>query len=207
MFNVAKPTTKRLFFQGNSLLDQNLNSTGIPTGKYITQLIYNNIRGSYTGLAFNDFSMSAQQQSTMNTLMTSQFTAEMVHPSDVVVIWEGTNSLGMNPSQTGAQAFALLQTWITYVSQFTSKIIVCTVIARNFAGDAANLMTRIGDYNVLVRANYSGNNLCDLGALSVFDTIADTANTIYYNVDKLHLVQVGQDLVASELQTKITNIL
>ena len=206
MYNVPKLYNKRLIFQGNSLLDTNLNHT-LNNQKYVTLTLFSNIKGSYPKLSLVDYSISGQDQVQINTAMTSHFTAGQCNPQDVVVIWEGTNNLAHYPSKTGATAFSELQTFITHVSQFTSKIIVCTTIARDLAADPSDLMTRIGDYNTLIRANYSGNNLCDLASNSNFDARADCSNTTYYDTDKLHLVQTGQDLIISLLTTSITDIL
>lgn len=206
MYNAALPNNKKLFFQGNSLLDTNLNHT-INNLKYVTYTLYNNIRGSYPGLALVEYSISGQDQVQINALMTQQFTSALVYQNSVVVIWEGTNNLSHYPSKTGAEAFADLQSFITHVSQFTSKIIVCTTIARDLSGDPADLMTRIDDYNVLVRANYSGNNLCDLALNANFWPRSAASNTTYYDTDKLHLVQTGQDLVISLLTTAVQNVL
>jgi hypothetical protein len=59
-------------------------------------------------------------------------------------------------------------------------------------------MDRINDYNTLIRANYSGQSLCDLAANSHFDEKSDADDATYYQ-DKLHLMQTGQDLVISLL--------
>lgn len=206
MYYASTPNTKRLFIQGNSLLDTGLNHL-VNNQKYVTYTLYDNIRANYPSLSLHDYSISGQDQVQINALMTAQFTPQMVRPWDVVVNWEGTNNLSHYPTKTGAQAFADLQTWVSHVSQYTSKIIICTIIARDITGDPADLMTRINDFNVLVRANYSGNNLCDLAANSNLWPRSAASNTTYYDTDKLHLVSGGQNLVISLLTTAIQNII
>lgn len=206
--NRALPYTRNLIFQGNSLLDAALNHTGSNNQKYVTHTLYNNnIKGTYSKVSLIDYSISGQDQVQINALMSTQFTSSIVRPQDVVVIWEGTNNLSHYPSKSGATAFSELQTFINHVSQFTSKIIVCTTIARDLSGDPVDLMTRIDDYNVLIRANYSGNNLLDLASNANFWPRSAASNTTYYDVDKLHLVSGGQTLLITLLTNAITAIL
>lgn len=197
---------KKLVFQGNSLFDTNVNHT-VNNQKYVTLGIYNNLRTTYTGLAFFDYSISGQDQVQINALITSQFDSVKIKPQDVVVIWEGTNNLAHYPSKTGAQAFAELQAWVNIVKRFTDKYIVCTTIARDLAADPADLMTRIDDYNTLIRANYSGVHLCDLGAHSFFNTRAKASVSPPYDTDKLHLYQLGQDTVIEVVKRSIILVL
>lgn len=201
-----KPRPKKLFFQGNSLLDTSLNHT-ISNQKYVTYTLYNNIRSSYPGLTLVDYSISGQDEDQINALIATQFRKGLVLAQDVIVIWEGTNDLAHNPAKSGATAFANLQTFVNAIALLTNKYIVCTSIARDLAADPVDLMTRIDDYNTLIRANYSGTHLCDLAANSHFDSRADASDTTYYDTDKLHLVQAGQDLIISLLTTAITAVL
>lgn len=195
--NVANPAIKTLFFQGNSLFDTNLNHT-VNNQKYVTLAIYDSLKAAYPKLAWLDYSISGQDQVQINALISSQFTVKMVKSKDVIVIWEGTNNLAHYSSKTGATAFSELQTFVNTVAAYTDKYIVCTTIARDLSGDPVDLMTRIGDYNTLIRANYTGNHLCDLGADAMFDTRADASVSPPYDTDKLHLFQSGQ--------TKIINL-
>lgn len=205
MYNVTNPTNKKLFFQGNSLLDTNLNHT-VNNGKYITYTLYNNIKASYPGLSLIDYSISGQDQIQINSLMTQQFTSDIVKPNSVILIMEGTNNLSHYPSKTGAQAFSDLQIFITHISQFTNRYIICTTSARDVAGDPVDLMTRIDDYNILIRANYSGNQLLDLAANSNFWPRSAADSVVNYD-DKLHWLQPNQDLFISLATTSIQNIL
>jgi hypothetical protein len=196
---------RKLVFQGNSLFDTNVNHT-INGLKYVTLKIYDNIRAVKT-FAFFDFSVSGQDQTTINTLISTQIST-FVKSGDIVVIWEGTNDLAHDNALTGAAAYAKLVTFIQACQAVGAKVIVCTAIARDLSGDAADLMTRIGDYNTLIRNNYVslGVTLCDLGVDTHFDARGDCANATYYDTDKLHLVQTGQDLVASTITTSIQSI-
>jgi len=203
---VGTPYIKKLFMNGNSLMASDANHT-ITTARYIPFTIYANLLALNYKVALFDYSKGGQQQTEINTIMSTQINSSVCGANDIVLIWEGTNDLGLNPAKTGAQAFADLQTYVNYVTQFTSKIIVCTIISRDAVGDAADLMTRISDYNTLVRATYTGNNLCDLAANANFDTRADASISPPYDTDKLHLFQAGCNIVIGLMQPKIEYLL
>lgn len=202
----GNPAVKKVIFQGNSLFDTNVNHT-INGLKYVTLGIYNELRTSYRTLSFFDYSISGQDQIQINALLSSQLDSVKVNPQDVYVIWEQTNNLSHYPSKSGAQAFTDLQVTINKISRYTDKWIVCTTIARDLAGDPVNLMTRIDSCNVLIRNNYTGNHLCDLGAHSFFNSRAKASVSPPYDTDKLHLFQLGQDTVIQVVKRAIIKVL
>jgi hypothetical protein len=206
MISYPKSNHKKLIFQGNSLFDTNVNHT-INGLKYVTLGIYDVIR-AIEAINFFDYSISGQDQTQINALIATKITP-MVTPGDIVVIWEGTNDLAHDNGLSGAGAYANLVTFCNAVQALGGKLIVCTAIARDNAIDAADLMDRIDDYNILIRANQSTicDALCDLGGNAVFDTRADASNLTYYTADKLHLAQGGQDLVISLVSTSIQTLL
>jgi lysophospholipase L1-like esterase len=111
---------------------------------------------------------------------------------------------------TGAQAYANLVTYANTVRALGIKLVICTVIARDLAGDPADLMnTRIPDYNTLLRANYASisDAFCDLAASPLFDTRADASNTTYYQTDKLHLTAAGEDAIEALITTAVTPLI
>ena len=196
---------RKLVFQGNSLFNTGVNHTtnGL---RYTTLGIYDNIRAVKT-FAYFDYSVAGADQVDINALISTQITGRL-NQNDIVVIWEGTNDLAHDNALTGQAAYNNLVTFSTAVRDQGAKLVICTAIARDLAGDAADLMTRIGDYNTLIRNNQSSicDALCDLGANANFDQRADCANTTYYDSDKLHLVQGGQDLTISLITTTIQSI-
>lgn len=195
------PFPKKIIFQGNSLFDTGINHV-TNNLKYVTLGIYDSLRESYPGLVLVDYSISGQNQVQINSKMYSQYNSNLVDSQSVCVIWEGTNDLAHYPSKTGTQAFAGLKSFTNHLDSLGIKLVVCTVIARDLASDPGNLMTRIAVYNDSIRANFSGNRLCDLGSLSMFNDRADASNTTYYQ-DKLHLYQAGQDIVLYQVKNKI----
>lgn len=196
---------RKLVFQGNSLFNTGVNhvTNGL---RYTTLAIYDNIRAVKT-FAYFDYSVAGADQLDINALISSQITGRL-SASDIVTIWEGTNDLAHDNALTGQAAYNNLVAFCSAVRNQGAKLVVCTAIARDLAGDAADLMTRIGDYNTLVRNNQSSicDALCDLGANANFDARADCANGTYYAADKLHLVQGGQDLTVSLITTSIQTL-
>lgn len=176
-----------------------------PPEFYVSNAVWTNVKTSYPGV-FWRYPLSGQTQTTIN----SNFSTK-VQPygkyNDVVVLWEGTNDLNVN-GLSGADAYANVVTYVGYAHAIGLKVLVCTVIARDGATDAADLMTRIGDYNVLMRANSAGaDGVCDLGADAMFDARADCSNATNYSADKIHIVQAGQTNVINLITTSLTTLL
>lgn len=197
---------KRLFLEGNSLMNWSINH-GVINGRYVSQGIYNSVRSGRT-IAVIDYGTSSQNQQEINAAMSTRLTPYLKY-GDVVFIWEGTNDMYTN-AVSGTTAYANLTTYINNIRSAVAgvKIIVATVIARDYVSDRADLMTDIATYNTLIRSNSAGADaICDLAALSQFDARADCTNTTYYFSDKLHIVQGGQDLVISTASTSIATIL
>lgn len=197
--------TSRIIFEGNSLSNYGLGP--VLNGYYIPLYVYNNVY-SIKPLVFNSFAISGQNQTQINDSIAKKI-APIIHHGDYIVLWEGTNDMYTN-GLTGAQAFNNMLTYANYVVSRGVKLIVCTVIARDYALDPADLMdTRIPAYNTLVRdsaAKY-GYNVCDLAASTLFDARADASNGTYYNADKIHITQRGSDSVAVLIKRKLITIL
>lgn len=199
-------TSPKLFLNGNSLLASNADHT-LANAKYISQTIYANLLADNYNISLFDYSKGSQKQSEINSVMQSQINSFTCGKNDVVLIWEVTNDLGIDQTVTAIQAFNNLKTYVDYVKQFTQKYIVCTCIARDFAPDLPTLMPKIDSVNTMIRAEYSGANLCDLAANSNFDTKAKASISPPYATDKIHIIQAGCDLVISLFYPKITYFL
>lgn len=198
------PLQRNIIFEGNSLFNR---QTGGATdgGQYIPVTVYNNVRATYP-LAYQSRAISGRNQSQINAAITTNI-APFAKRNDVMVIWEGTNDLYTN-GVTGQQAYDNLMTYVTTVRGYGAKVVVCTVIARDYALDPADLMDRIAAYNTLIRNNTSNfDAVCDLAADPVFDTRADASNTTYYNADKIHQAQGGQDQVVTLLTATLIALL
>lgn len=175
-------------------------------GQYIPNTIYTNVK---TGriLAYMSHAISGRNQTQINASITTNITP-FVRVGDLIVLWEGTNDMYTN-GLSGADAYANLVTYINTVKTYGASVIVATVIARDFTSDPVDLMTRIGDYNTLVRANASslGITICDLAADPVWDARADASDLTYYNADKIHQSLVGQDKVITMLTSTVNTVL
>lgn len=205
MYKNILNTNKRLQFEGNSLLNYSINF-GVPYNFYIgTQVYANLVSNGYKG-AYFDSSISSRTQTQINSLMATNYTDANTNNNRTVLNWEGTNDMGLG-GLSSAAAFANLQVFIAHITQYTNKYLICTVIARDHTTDAVDLMDRIDAYNVLVRANYPSSNVCDLAALSMFDTRAKASDTDYYKTDKLHLATAGQAIVITEITNKLLTII
>jgi len=205
MINKGIPRQRNIIFEGNSLFNYMSNAGGL-FGFYIPQGVYNNVKGSYV-LAYTSFAISGRNQTQINSSISTNI-APLVKFKDVIIVWEGTNDLYTN-GLSGQAAYDNLTTYVNMVRAYGAIVIVCTVIARDGATDSADLMTRIGDYNTLVRNNAGslGITVCDLAADPLFDTRADASNATYYNADKIHQTTAGQDRVITLLSTTTTSVL
>jgi hypothetical protein len=200
------PRQRNIIFEGNSLSNFNSNSS-VLNNHYVPRGIYDNQTGTYHPLAFTSFAISGRNQTQINASITSNI-APLCKKNDVIFLWEGTNDLNTN-ALSAAAAYANVVTYIQTVQGYGAVVIVGTVLARDFTGDAADLMTRIDSYNALVRSGAAtyGYTVCDLAADPLFDTRADASNATYYNGDKLHQTTAGQDRVITLASTTMGTVL
>jgi hypothetical protein len=198
---------KRIFFEGNSLTNLAALTT-TPTlaeynANYVAVSVYNTLKGSYN-LCYQSYAISGQ---TGTQILSASASIPFLKKGDVVIYWEGTNDIYVN-GLTGQQAFDNVSPFVALVLAKGAKIIVCTALARDFSLDNGTVLSRIGDYNTLIRANTSlGYTLCDLGANTLFDDRADCSNSTYYVPDKLHLKTAGSDIQVTSIVSSITSIL
>lgn len=194
--------TRKIIFEGNSLSCETQDGT-ITGGNYIPISTYNALKGS-SNLSLTTLAVSARTQAMINASQ-STLVLPFVYQNDIIVLWEGTNDMGIG-GLNATQAWSNVVTYINGLLGKNVKLVICTVIARDAVGDRAGLMdTEIPSYNTLIKdsaATY-GYTVCDLAENINFDSRADASNTTYYNADKLHLKQAGQDLII----TIITNII
>lgn len=196
---------RQIIFEGNSLFNHAA-STLVVGGQYVTTGVYNSIAASRV-LSYNSYATSGESQAQINALLSTNITP-YIKTNDVIVLWEGTNALNVD-GLSAAAAFAEVVTYINTVIPYGVKLVIGTVIARDKATDAADLMTRIDAYNVLVRNNAAtyGYTVWDIGANTLFDTRADASNGTYYDTDKVHQITAGKDAEVTSLITHLTSIL
>lgn len=198
--------TRRLIFEGNELFNRYPDPYIQSDGYYIPKRVYALTGARDEQYTFVNFSISSQTQTIINVELARRI--KRIQSGDVVVIWEGVNDLFAN-SLTGAQGFANLLTYIQAVKAVGATVVVCTIIARDKAGDAAGLMnTEIPAYNSLVNSNAvsEGYTVCDLAADARFNARAD-ASSADYNADKFNLSLAGQNYVAGLITTHLATIL
>lgn len=198
---------KRIFFEGNSLT--NLASlTTTPTlaeynNNYVARIIYDSLR-VLKNICYQSYAISGR---TGTQILTDSVSIPYLKKDNIVIYWEGTNDIYVN-GLTGQQAFDKLTPFVSSALKRGAKIIVCTSLARDYSLDNGTVLSRIGDYNTLIRNNTSlGYTLCDLGALSQFNDRSDCSNTTYYVPDKLHLMKAGSDIIIAYLLTFIKPLL
>lgn len=210
MNSSSRYNQRTIFFEGNSLFALKSISatptTGDYGGEYITSTVYANF---ISGRQLNYCSLALEARNGTQILASAPTAiVPFIKANDIIVYWEGTNDMYTN-SLTGAQAWANVTSYLTLVQQYAPKIIICTVIARDYSLDPAGLMnTEIPAYNTLVRNNTSlGYTLCDLANDPLFDARADASNATYYCGDKLHLITAGQNQIITLIQNIITSII
>jgi lysophospholipase L1-like esterase len=197
-------TQQKIVFEGNSLLAR-ASGGALDGGHYTPSTVYNNIRSGRV-LRYTSLAIAGRNQTQINASLATNITPYIV-ANDIIVLWEGTNDMYTN-GLSGAAAFANVLTYRDAVTALGAKLVVCTVIARDYTLDAVDLMDRIGAYNTLVRANtHLFTAVCDLALDSHFDARADASDTNYYNADKIHQSLGGQDLVVSLLTTTLNTLL
>ncbi len=133
--------------------------------------------------------------------------APYLKPNDIVVLWEITNDIGSG-GVTAQQAYDNVVTYVNLIRALGAKCVVVGFIARDFAGDAADINTRGFACNALLAANpnvYDG--FVDVGTNTAFDTKADASNLTYYLADKIHLTNVGYDLIATLIEPTIRGLI
>jgi len=195
---------RQIFFEGNSLFARSSGNT--VNGHYIPNQVYTNITDS-GAFAFHSYALGGQTMTTINDNKQTQI-VQWLKDRDIVILWEIVNDVRTNNS-TGQQVFDLLKSYYTSVKASGAKLLLVTGIASDFAGDAADVWTRVSDCNTLIRATPS--DVCDAyadaGNDSRFDSVADTANTDNYNADKIHLTQAGYDAIEGIISPVLTTLL
>ena len=204
MITKGIPRQRNIIFEGNSLF---FRATGgaVDGGRFIPVSIYESVRVGRT-LAFHELSLAGRTQTQINAALSTNIYPVAKH-NDVIVLWEGTNDMYVN-DLSGAAAYANLVTYRNAVVALGAKLVVATVIARDYLDDDVDLMDRIDAYNALVMANTSlFDGVCALHQDAAFNARADASNLTYYNADKIHQAQGGQDLVVTLLTPVVEGIL
>lgn len=197
--------SRQLVFVGNSLMNHSVGPGVLLYGYYIPFGVYASINAT-RHIAIATDAISGQTQTTINSNFPTSVMPNLCE-GDIVVLWEITNDCGVNGA-TGQQAYDNIIAYRDMVVSCGCKLVVCTGIARDMAGDPADLLTRIFDCNTLIRNNSSEfYAVCDLAADAMFNQRADCSNGANYASDKVHLVQGGQDNVISLMSTTLSSLI
>lgn len=128
-------------------------------------------------------------------------TPSLTGKNRTAIVWEGTNSLGALVSP--ADCWTKTATICTMLRSYGfDQILIGTVLP---SGTNPTTETNRQSYNTLVRSNFAAvaDGVADFGADVTIGVAGAQNNTTYYNVDKLHLKDVGYVIVASIAKTAI----
>lgn len=198
---------RKVLWEGNSLSNVNMNNTA-GNGFYIPTTTFNNVKAIVSDRlsTLTNLAIGGRTQTQINADIDTNIVPN-VSSRDIIVLWEGTNDLYAN-SLSGNEAFDNLVSYRNEVKKYGVKLMVATVIARDYATDPADLMARIGVYNSLVKAQDGilFDAVCRLDEDPLFDQRADASNTTYYNADKLHQATAGQNRVITLMTESLLSI-
>jgi len=177
---------KRVIFHGNSLL----NNSGI---------------GRRCLSTLTDFCGERIELLTSNRLTTDMTTEAptKIDPyvwssltKDILIGWEGTNDLYYGASAT--TAYNNLVTYYTARRAAGFKVIVTTLLPRSNAGTPGSFEADRQTVNTNLRNNWAsfGDALADVGADANMGDAGDELDLTYYDADKVHPNQTGNDYLA-----------
>ena len=211
MYGKVLPYKRRIHFDGNSLM--NLAGTGTAPG--VTQ-------GYYLGTKTMSLLTATEKPvyfcygvgGRRTQVLIDEFPTKILpnfQKGDIVVMWEITNHAHDETTDTtGVILYNKVVDYCNMDRSYGGYIILITGIARDMTGfDDANISDRIFACNALIRANASTicDGVADFGALSIFDSKADVANSTYYMTDRTHIKNAAYDFAAQTLATVIDTLL
>lgn len=204
MYKVKDYRKRRIIFAGNSLSWYSGNNTNF--GMRFPLSVYSSIVSSGKEYSFKNISTGGIQTSQMITNFSTSL-APFIQPNDIVIFWELVNDLRVTDDATIAYNNAVA--YCDLIRNAGAKCVLLTCIATNFSGNPPDMDTIRQTLNTNLRNNAS--SICDLlvdtASISEFDTVADTANTTYYNADLVHLTDTGYNLIGTNVYSTISSIL
>lgn len=200
-YNLSKDLGVNLVIDGDSLsTNPDTNSSGVQ------QSFQQNLTG-ISGFEVNNTSVGGMTLSSRNTTGSSEAISivdtlyKKESPKNILIAWLGTNDL--QASASGATTYSR---WTTYINERIAKgwtVIGLTSVQRSGAFDAAR-----DTFNTSVRSFSNAKFiLCDVAALSMFDTDGDENSATYYQADATHIKTAGNQQIATLLNSKITQAL
>ena len=117
-----------------------------------------------------------------------------------VVIWGGTNDIYVD-AQTGAQAFARLQTYAATVKAAGFKVIACNMISRGQFNSTQEGYRQ--DFNAAFAADsttFDGGRVF-LDSQPGIGGVGAYSNATYFDTDQIHLTTAGYGIVAAAVRS------
>lgn len=129
-------------------------------------------------------------------------------PTNVCVIWGGTNSmyLGEDGDFSGANAYELLAAYCQDRREAGYSVVVVNALPRQNVGTPEGFEDERVIFNASVAANWRtfADALADVAADA---RLSDPTNGAYYNADKVHLVAAGYGVVASVVKSAVDSVI
>lgn len=197
-------TQKQVIVDGNSLTQKDGTNADLKYRMPLT--LFTTLRTNNKIFGGQHYGVTGKRTSQLITDFPTKI-APYLRVGDIVVLWEITNDIGSG-GVTAQQAYDNVVTYVNLVRALGAKCVVVGFIARDYVTDAADVITRGFACNALLAANPSFYDaFVDIGANAAFDTRSDASNTTYYNADKIHLTNVGYDLVATLIEPTINALI
>jgi len=191
----VKSYVKKLHFHGNSLF--HLSQGNVFYGFGVSNYVRNTMSPKPPVFDYSyEGKTTAQLTAEFPTLV-----APNVNKGDVLIFWEGTNSISFAGGRTPAQALSDIQAYITQAESYGLIVYSLTVIPRNntYISDADRLAL-----NALILADPTINSkFIDICTETIFDSNADRTNTTYYETDQTHLKTAAQVIVGNRIITVV----
>jgi hypothetical protein len=206
VLNEVKNTNQKLIFEGNSLMalgsgsssaTSNWNGHYIPINVYSYQKTFHSVN-----LTMLDSVAKTTKQINNQKYIT---VGKIANKGDVVILWEITNDLFVNNVSVDS-GYSHVKLYCDYVRNIIkAKVIICTMIARDYSTDPSDLWTRGQAINSLIVTNKHSicDTLIDLGSLSIFNSKAGCSNSLYYDTDRLHLTSTARDTIINRMNKVI----
>lgn len=206
MIGASNKKSKKILFLGNSLSN---NGAGVVYFTYrMPTNVYSSVVSLGLGYSFNSYAFAGKQGAQLVSEWSTIVSQNDIGVGDVVIIWEGINDMGAG-LKTGTQAYDNLVTLCSNARATGAKAVLLNVIPANLTGTYPNWEVDRTACNSLINTNQA--TICDvfvdLTANAAFNSATDYNDTTYYHTDKIHLNNVGYDLVGSLVYTAITSIL
>ncbi|MES2382479.1 MAG: GDSL-type esterase/lipase family protein [Bacteroidota bacterium] len=187
---------KQLVFDGNSLFNRSTSNTTSGFGAPLA--CYSAMTGTKPPISY--YALGGRTVAQLITEFGTKI-APYIHPNDIVVFNEATNSLQglQNPDSVYNQIIR----YRNLVRAKGAKIIVLTLTARTTAAGYANFEIDRLYLNNLINTGGAFDGICDTGNDSHFNSPVAALSATYYDPDGLHFTSTGYTLYGQLIQATI----